>query len=81
VPAESGLSPGVLGAEKSTHLDCLIGSNRACEMHQTQTFVHLIILALPRADCERRPVKSMGITILSKISNRYSASCWFVRGF
>ncbi len=36
-------------------------------MHQTQTFVHLIILLLPRPHCKPRPVKSMGITILSKI--------------
>ena len=43
VPPESGLSLGVLGAGKLTHLDCLIGSNRACEMHQTQTFVHLTL--------------------------------------
>jgi len=41
VSAESGLRAAALRAEKLTRLDCLIGSNGACEMHQTQTFVHL----------------------------------------
>ena len=67
VPAEAGLSFGVLGAEKLNHLDCLIGSNGACEMHETQTFVHLIIPLLPPAHCKPRPLKSATIAILTKI--------------
>src|ERR1700678_1454806 len=41
-----------------------------CEMHQTQTFVHLTILLLPRAHCAPRPVKSIGVTIRSKIQSQ-----------
>jgi hypothetical protein len=48
-----------------------------CEMYQTQTFVHLIILLFPRPHCEPRPVKSMAIAILSKIRTADSASCRF----
>jgi len=39
-------------------------------MHQTQTFVHLTILLLPRARLtppRTQPVKSMGVTMFSKI--------------
>ena len=43
------------------------GLSPPSEMHQTQTFVHLIILLLPRARREPQPVKSMQITTLLKI--------------
>ena len=67
MPTESRSSLGVSGTENSTDPNGLIQSNRACEMHQTQTFVHLIILLVPRAHCEPQPLKSIAVRMLLKI--------------
>src|ERR1700685_4583663 len=63
---------------KRTHPNRLIGSNSACGMPQTQTFVHLIILLFPRA--RLTPLRTPAFEINScqhapEDSNRYSANC------
>jgi len=77
VPTESRSSLGVSGTETSTYSN-RFRFNRACEMHQTQTFVHRTILLLPRA--RLTPLRTPAFEINSRHpaledSNRYSANC------